>query len=188
MVFVVIDGLDGSGKSTQARLLCEKVADKGLSFIVRTHPSGDNWFGQMGRGYLLMEGRRARIAASLFYILDVFRSLILYGWRRCDYLVFVRYLMGTAYLPRPLDRFAYLFFLRSLPTSEHMYFIDVSPDEAHQRIEANRSQKEMFESREKLVEVRGNVLRLIRNGEWTVVDGDKPTLIIHDELMRSLAL
>ena len=50
----------------------------------------------------MMEGTNARISASLFYLLDVLRSVVLYWWRPVDYVVFVRYLMGTAYLPEPL--------------------------------------------------------------------------------------
>jgi len=82
MVFVVIDGLDGSGKSTQARLICRRIAEKGKTYVLRAHPSSDNFFGRLGRGYLLLDGKRARFAASLFYLLDVARSLLLYKWRR----------------------------------------------------------------------------------------------------------
>lgn len=186
-MLVVIDGLDGSGKSTQALLICGRLARDGKSFIVRAHPSKDNFFGRMGRGYLLLEGKGATAAASLFYLADVIRSILLYVWRRVDYVVFVRYLMGTAYLPAPLHRIAYLFFYRVVPTSRHMYFIDVSPEEAYRRLEG-RANKEMFESLEKLTEVRGKAVGLAMSGGWTVIDGDKPPQIIHEQLRLHLGL
>jgi len=188
MVFVVIDGLDGSGKSTQARLICRRIAEKGKTYVLRAHPSSDNFFGRLGRGYLLLDGKRARFAASLFYLLDVVRSLLIYGWRRVDYLVFVRYLMGTAYLPEPLHRVAYLFFYRVAPRTSHMYFIDVSPEEAYRRIEAGRSKREMFESLEKLRQVKGRALSLTAKGSWTVIDGDRDWLVVHRQLLEFIGL
>jgi dTMP kinase len=186
-VLVVIDGLDGSGKSTQAFLLCGRLARNGKSFIVRAHPSKDNFFGRMGRSYLLLGGKGATAAASVFYLADVVRSILLYVWRRVDYVVFVRYLMGTAYLPAPLHRIAYLFFYRVVPTSRHMYFIDVSPEEAYRRLEG-RTSREMFESLEKLTEVRGKAVGLALSGGWTVIDGDKSPRVIHEQLSLLLGL
>ncbi len=188
MVFVVIDGLDGSGKSTQARLIRSRAAEKGGTCVLRAHPSSDNLFGRLGRGCLLQEGKKAHAAASLFYLLDVARSLLLYRWRRVDYVVFVRYLMGTAYLPEPLHRVAYLFLYRLVPLSSHMYFIDVSPDEAQRRIEARRGRREMFESLERLRQVRGKALSLIGKGSWTVIDGDRHWRVIHRHLSELIGL
>jgi hypothetical protein len=47
--------------------------------------------------------------------------------------------MGTAYLPFPIAKFAYKFFKTFLPTSEYMFFLDVSPDEALRRIQKKPS-------------------------------------------------
>jgi dTMP kinase len=180
--------LDGSGKSTQAKLLCEYLKKRGKNFILRAHPSGDNFFGKMSRTCLLMDGTRARISASLFYLLDVVRSVMLYWWRPVDYVVFVRYLMGTAYLPEPLYKLGYLFFLRMVPRSQYMFFIDTSPAEAHYRIENNRSQKEMFESLERLEKVHRKITTLASRPEWIVIDGDQPSDVIHRQVTASLAL
>ena len=42
MRFIVIDGLDGSGKDTHANLIRERYISKGDTVILRTHPSNDN--------------------------------------------------------------------------------------------------------------------------------------------------
>jgi dTMP kinase len=187
-MFIVFDGLDGSGKSTQATMLCRHLESLGMSYVLRAHPSGDNFFGRKSRAYLLLEGKRARVSASLFYLLDVVRSVLLYYWKRVDNVVFVRYLMGTAYLPESLFKLGYLFFLRVVPSSPHMFFIDTSPHEAHKRIEQNRSQKEMFESLEKLQKVHKKVTSLASRPEWTVIDGDRPSDEIQKEVKACLGL
>jgi hypothetical protein len=69
----------------------------------------------MSRSYLLLEGIQARISASLFYLLDVLRSVILFKWKPVDYVIFVRYLMGTAYLPKPIYKLGYHFFKTIVP-------------------------------------------------------------------------
>ncbi len=187
-MFIVIDGLDGSGKSTQAEMLCDHIESLGMSYVMRPHPSGDNYLGRKGREYLLREGSWARILASAFYMLDVIRSVLYYRWSKVDYDVFVRYLMGTAYLPSPLYKLAYKVFKVTKPNWDHMFFIDVTPEEAHRRIEENRDEKEMFESLERLTKVRGRVLELAQRLEWTMIDGDLSLEEIQSEIRGYLCL
>lgn len=104
MVFVVIDGLDASGKDTQAAGLRAFLRARGKSVFVQVHPSSDNFFGVEARRFLYCEGKNAHFASAVFFMFDVVRSILLYSWRRFDYVVFVRYLMGTAYLPSPLHK------------------------------------------------------------------------------------
>lgn len=163
-------------------MLCEHIESLGKSYVMRAHPSDDNYLGKKGREYLLKEGSFARIMASVFYMLDVIRSVFKYRWSGKDYIVFVRYLMGTAYLPSPLHRYAYSVFKTLMPLGDHMFFIDVTPEEAHKRIEDNRTEIEMFESLERLQKVRGRVLELSSKKEWTVIDGDKDLMAIQAEI------
>jgi len=188
-LFIVIDGLDGSGKSTQAMLLCRKLSQLGRSYIIRVHPSEDNFFGGLSKGYLLVEGAKGRIAASLFYMLDVIRSIILYRGVRAEYVIFVRYLMGTAYLPSPIHRFAYLFFYFLVPTSDYMFFIDVRPEEAFKRIEKrSKDQREIFESLEKLSSVREKAMELTSKGGWRILDGGTNRQVLYNMIIGALDL
>ncbi|MEM3421284.1 MAG: hypothetical protein QXT02_00145 [Candidatus Hadarchaeum sp.] len=184
MRFIVIDGLDASGKDTHAEIIRRKYEKKGERVVVRSHPSEDNWFGRMAKTALLAGGKSDRIKASLFYALDVIRSLFKYYNRKCDTLIMVRYLMGTAYLPSPLDKLAYKFFKILLPTSRFMFFLDVSPEECLRRIKGRKIQ-EMFETHDEIVKVRKKALTLAGEG-WYVLNTDLPPEKVADEIERIL--
>ncbi|MGB9713731.1 MAG: thymidylate kinase [Candidatus Bathyarchaeales archaeon] len=187
MVFIVIDGLDASGKSTQAFRLYSFLRNCGKTVLLRIHPSNDNLFGIKARQFLYSRGKSAHFAAALFYMLDVIRSILLYSWRKYDYIIFVRYLMGTAYLPAPLHRLAYHFFASTVPTSQLMFFLDVKPEEAYRRIQQTRRRQEMFENLEELEQVRLKALSLALTGKWTIIDGNKPMNSIEREIRERTA-
>jgi dTMP kinase len=105
----------------------------------------------------------------LFFILDVLNSLRLLGWRDHDKVIFVRYIMATAYLPRPLYRKGYEFFCKLLPIPEKLLLVDVTPECALRRIEEREHEREMFENLESLEKVRGKVLDLAAKG-WKVLN------------------
>jgi len=186
LVFIVIDGLDASGKNTQALKLYNFLKNQGRTVYLRFHPSDDNLFGVKTVQFLHGKGKGAHFAAALFYMLDVIRSILLYSWRRYDYLVFVRYLMGTAYLPSPLHRIAYSFFAFLVPTSNLMFFLDVSPEEAYKRIQQARNRREMFESLEELKQIRRKALSLAKIGNWTIINANKSVKYIEKEIRKSL--
>ena len=146
------------------------------------HPSDDNLFGARAKQFLYLRGKSARFAAAFFYMLDVLRSIILYSWQKYDYIVFVRYLMGTAYLPSPLHKIAYLFFASIVPTSNCMLFLDVEPHEAYRRIQLTREKLEMFENLGELEQVRRQALSLAIAGNWKIVDANKPIAQVETEI------
>ena len=168
MRLIIVDGLDGVGKDTHARLIQKFFVSKGESVLVRSHPGTDNIYGRIAKRALLGTGKINQLKASVFYAIDVLRSLRLY-YRPVQYdnLIIVRYLMGTAYLPSSLAGFAYRLFEKFVPTSEFMFFLDAEPDRLLRRIH-RRNEVEMFETHEALVKVRGKALALAK--KWHVID------------------
>jgi len=183
---IVIDGLDASGKSTQAHLLARYLSEQGMSVCIRTHPSDDNLFGVYAGRFLYSRGKGAHFASAFFYMFDVFRSIFVYSWQKYDCTIFVRYLMGAAYLPPPLHKYAYRFFAVLVPRSGDMFFIDVTPEDAYERIVQKRDRREMFEDIASLRKVRDRVLSLTGIGGWIVVDGGRSPGEVEADIRRHL--
>jgi dTMP kinase len=172
MRLIIVDGLDGVGKDTHARLIKKRYEAAGNRVIIRSHPESDNLFGLRAKKALLGTGKVNRLIASVFYALDVLRSLRLYYQTpNHDTLIMVRYLIGTAYLPGKLAEIAYQVFDHFVPTSEYMFFLDASPTVLSERIQ-QRKEKEMFETYEKLVRVRKRALGLVK-GQWHIIDTEQ---------------
>jgi dTMP kinase len=171
MRLIIIDGLDGVGKDTHAQLIKKRYEQRGEKVVVRSHPESDNYYGLASKKALLSKGKLNQLKASMFYALDVLNSLRrYYRHPQSDTLIMVRYLMGTAYLPRRLAPIGYHFFEKFVPTSEYMFFLDATPEKLVERI-AQRSEIEMFESLEALVKVRGKALRLA--DDWHIINTDR---------------
>ena len=186
MRLVIVDGLDGVGKDTHAEMIRHRYEDLGDHVVLRSHPESDNIYGRRSKKALLGRGKIAKVKATLYYALDVLRSLRLYYHDKdIDTLVMVRYLMGTAYLPESLYRLGYAFCAKLVPNSEYMLFLDASPEELHHRI-SKRSETEIFETEEALMRVRKKAMDLVRKGGWVVINTEQPIKNTHKEIEKVL--
>jgi len=110
MRFIVVDGLDGAGKDTQAKKIMERYKVMGEKVILRSHPESDNKYGWKAKEALLGKGKKNHLKASVYYALDVIRSIRKY-YGKSDTFIVVRYLVGVAYLPFPVAKILYLMHL-----------------------------------------------------------------------------
>lgn len=169
MKLIVVDGIDGSGKSTVAAWIAEHYRSQGEKVLVRTHPS-ESFVGRLSRRSLTAEGKIMQTMATVFFVLDVLDSVRkLRRWRDQDKVIFVRYVMATAYLPKGWHRPGYLFFTKVLPMPSRLLLVDAKPECALERIEEREHEREMFENLASLTKVRGKVLDLAKKG-WYVLD------------------
>lgn len=173
---IVVDGLDGCGKDTHADRIREEFTSRGGSVTLMKHPS-QRLMGRLSKRALLKSGPVAAAFATAFYTADVLASVRLFNRRSDGDFVFVRYLLGTAYLPRRLASPAYSFFRKLLPFPDLALFIDIEPAIAIRRIEGRDHSREMFETREKLSRAR-EVARSLTETEWVRIDnstdGEQP--------------
>lgn len=170
MKWLVVDGIDGSGKNTVGNILKEWYVAKGDDVVIMQHPS-NRLSGKISRKALQSEGALMRVFASVFYITDVLISVSkLKRLKRTNKtVIFIRYLMGTAYLPERFVELGYDLFAKVLPTSKAMMLVDIKPEVAHDRIFSRTDTKEMFEDIENLRKARRKVIGLSKKG-WTVLE------------------
>ncbi len=156
------------GKDTQAKKIAKYYQKKGNTVILRSHPSDDTFFGKQAKKALFQRGKVGKIKASIFFMLDVLLSIRKYYRPKEEpILIMVRYLIGTAYLPKGLVRFAYTFFEHFVPTSDYMFFLDAPTVEILKRIE-RRENKEIFETYEALENVRNKAMMVTK--KWHIID------------------
>ena len=170
MTWFVVDGMDGSGKSTVGHLIEEKMLEKGRKVLFLEHPNDSCRSGRLTHKYLLKHGKIAMLLSTTFYIFNVIHSLRFKRKHRKEYddIIFVRYNMAVAYLPKFLIKPGYWFISFIFPKPDVSIFVDIDPESAMQRILARGGDLEMFETEEKLKKTREKML--ILSDGWNIID------------------
>lgn len=173
MTWYVVDGMDGSGKTTSSDFIRIKLESKGRKVLEITHPNDDCWFGRKAAKFLTIDSKFSEIIATVFYILDVLNSLRIMKKKGKEYddVIFVRYILAVAYLPEKLCPLGYRIFSKILPMPDVKIFVDVDGETAMKRILERGETLEIFETEEKLNKTRRK-MQAITDG-WIVIDNTK---------------
>lgn len=184
--FIVIDGLDGSGKDTQVELLADMYKKQGMNVVVRSHPCKDNKYGIKSKKALLKTGKINHFKATLYFGIDAIRSVCkYYNKDDIDVLIFSRYIMAVVYLPNVINVIIYKIVSFILPTSDYMFFLDVTPEESLKRIDKRSEDTEMFENIEELKKARSKSKKVIY--EWNVINADNSISEVNNEIKKKLS-
>lgn len=179
--FIVIDGLDGSGKDTQVKLIADVYRKMGRDVTVRSHPCNDNKYGRKSKEALLKTGKINHIKATIYFGLDAIRSVVKYFHDdKVDVLIFSRYILAVMYLPDVVNTIVYKIVAFVLPTSDCMFFLDVTPEESLRRIGSRDDETEMFENIDSLRENRLKSQKFTYN--WNVISGDDSPEVIAEQI------
>ena len=161
--FIVFEGIDGSGKSTQMKLLSKKLEEKGVKTRLTLEPT----YGLVG-GILhdILSGKikaDPKVTAALFVAdrLDhitsaedgVLKTLDAGEMVICDRYYFSSYAYQSTEVPSQWVVEANKLCADAL-RPDVTIFIDISPQTAMERITANRDNVELYETEEKLTKVR----------------------------------
>jgi dTMP kinase len=182
-VFIVIEGLDGSGKTTQAILLAKRL-NSSHNTVLTAEPSRGK-IGTFIRESCLYEDKRLPTEAEALLFaadrvehmqneikpaLDEGKLVI------CDRYVYssIAY-QGSAGLS--LDWIKTIN-ARALQ-ADFAIFIDVAPERVLERLQRKKSVMETLETQQKVREV---YLKFVEKGELVRVDGDKPKEVVADAL------
>lgn len=182
--FICIEGLDASGKTTQARRLVRELKRRGFKAVYTTEPSLGE-IGEFIRTYVLQRKKRVPIAveALLFAVdrVDHLERKVKPALQKGKIVVSDRYVYSSlAYQGAAgLDLNWIEEINRSLVTPDLAIYIDVPPEVVLKRIKRERSVMERLPIQRKAMKV---YLKFVENGRLIRVDGNRPK----DEVARDI--
>lgn len=198
-IFIAFEGIDGSGKSTQIRLLADCLRKMEVAFYTTMEPT-DSPIGSMI--HQIMTGRMhadPKVIAALFTAdrLDHLLNEVNGIARRIDEgttVIMDRYYLSS-YAYQSVDLPLEWLIHANEPAKEIMrpdvnIFIDIEPELAMERILGNRFQKELFEEQSRLERVRRNYLdvfdRLQGEEQVVVIDGNRSQEAVAEDIRSTV--
>ena len=168
--FIVFEGIDGSGKTTQINKLCEYLEKKGRKVYVTSEPT-ISLTGGMLRDALSGVSKRTSCEMAAMFVLDRIFHNVNQKWGinkmlEEGYIVLCDryYYSSLAYQGSTID----YSWVRALnvdcPAIRHpdlCIFLDLTPKQSMQRISQGRETTEIYESEEILSRVRDSFMRVI---------------------------
>ncbi|MGQ9543813.1 MAG: dTMP kinase [Candidatus Bathyarchaeia archaeon] len=184
-VFIVIEGIDGAGKTLHSKNLCLQLKRKGYIARYTAEPSG-NIIGRLLREEFLNRRKIPPEVETLLFAADRLQHLreeILPTLRQGGIVVSDRYYYASiAYQGaqrvniewvRCVNKFA--------PKPDLAIYLDVPAEVAMSRIRRGRSLMERIGFERKVREV---YLELVRRGELTYIDGNRPIETVDEDIFN----
>ena len=199
--FIAFEGIDGSGKSTQIRILAERLKMQGDTCYTTMEPT-DSPIGSLI--HQIMTGRIKtdnKVIAALFvadrldHLLNDVDGIVSKVNEGITVLTDRYYFSSYAYqsVDMPMD-----WIIQANEQSSQILrpsvniFIDTDPDIAMERIARNRFHRELFEKKARLIEVREKYLEAFEKQKDVervmVVDGNRSEREIAEDIWGKLML
>ncbi len=195
--FIVFEGIDGSGKSTQLKMLAEALRENGIKCVETLEPT----YGTVGVVlHDILSGKKKadpKVTAALFVAdrLDhltnaengVIKMLEEGITVICDRYYFSSYAYQSVEVPSEWVIEANKLAAETL-RPDYTLFIDVSPKVAMERISNNRETTEIYETEERLTAVREGYFkafeRMKNEEKIKIFNGDKQVSEIAEEIKK----
>lgn len=184
--FICLEGIDGCGKTTQAKLLVKRLKMEGYNALYTAEPSRGK-IGSFIRRYCLHGGKRLAITVeALLFAADRIEHLnneVIPALKEGKIVVSDRYLysslayQGAAGLDMGWIRQVNLHAL----TPDLAILVDVAPEVAMQRLKPKKSVMENLDNQKKVREI---YLKLAEGGELIKVDGNRNLVEISNEIFQ----
>jgi dTMP kinase len=190
-LFVCIEGLDGSGKSTLMDALSRLLEERETDFIITSEPT-DGPIGSTIKKYLSRADRTRDVAYEalmfaadrLWHISNVVKPALDQG----KLVITDRYKYSSmAYQSRAgkmmewveeINRFA--------PDPDLTIFLDVDPEACMRRLEKSGRAASVMENLETQWEIYGNYRRLEERGRLVRVDGERDTDEVAEDVLTMI--
>lgn len=190
-LLICFEGIDGSGKSTQARRFADWAQAKGRE-VVRTREPTDGPWGKKIREarFTARMSPQDELAAFISDRKDHVATLIAPALQRGAVVVIDRYYYSTAAYQgaRGLDPKELLRLNREFaPRPDVVVLVDVEPQVALERISARGEGTDLFETLEALTRVRTTFLELAAEPHFARVDGAQPPDAVFDAVLTAIS-
>ena len=181
--FICVEGLDGSGKTTQARILAKRL-NKSYSAVYTAEPSHGKTGAFIREGCLYEKQRLPTEVEALLFAADRIEHVeaeIKPALAEGKVVVCDRYVysslayQGSAGLDLKWIKKINSYALKP----DYAVFIDVPPERVLERLQRRKSVMETLEIQRKVREV---YLRFVDRGELVLIDGDQPKDVVADDL------
>jgi dTMP kinase len=200
-MFIVLEGIDGCGKTTQAGKLCEWLKNKpdGGSVLFTFEPGG--WDGGAPLRQLVLSGALRNKWSEFFVFMadrcEHARRVIEPALERGGFVVCDRYSPSTlAYQilsDAEISAEAAEYIIRlsdyaGLPSPDLVLFLDISPEDARRRL-ASRGKSDSFDKRgaDYFARVRAGYERLARMSRgWVTIDASRDEETVFGDVARSV--
>lgn len=182
--FICIEGLDASGKTTQARRLVRNLRQRGFEAVYTTEPSSGE-IGRYIRAHILRRRKRVPsvVEALLFAVdrIDHVERRIKPALQEgkvvvCDRYMFssIAYQGATGLNTKWIEEIN-----RSALPPDLAIYLDVPPEVVVKRMKRERSVMERLQVQRR---VRGVYMKLVESGRLMPIDGNRPA----DEVSKSI--
>ncbi len=191
--FICVEGLDGCGKTTQAKILVNRLKRKGYDAVYTAEPSSGR-IGKFIKEYCLHGGKRlSSVVEALLFAADRFEHVekeVIPDLEKGKIVVSDRYVYSSlAYQGAAGLDLGWIKMVNEHALKPDLaIFIDAQPEIVMQRLKPKKSVMENLETQLKVREV---YLKFVESGELVKVDGNKSKQEVAEEIfslvIRSLA-
>ncbi len=179
MKFIVFEGIDGSGLSTQSQLLKEYLTKRTAKILLTKEPT-DGLIGMLIRSTLRKRIKFDDTTLALLFAADRTDHLANIKFNNYDYVISDRYYISNfAYQSSAIDLNFLIEINKFARKPDLVIFLDVKPETCIERITHNREHIELYENIEKLRATKENYTKIIeylrKNFDLNVVfvDGNR---------------
>ncbi|MBT5472486.1 MAG: dTMP kinase [Nitrospina sp.] len=190
-LLLVFEGIDGTGKSTQCRMLAELLSQKGIANIALAEPTRGEWGMKIRR--LLTEGRNGVSPEEelAWFINDRKQDVELNinpALKQGKVVLMDRYYFSTAAYQGALgfdpekirkdnEKFA--------PQPDRVLIFHNSPEKSLERIESSREGKSAFEKQDYLMDVQ-NIFKSFAGKNIRFISSDVSLEKVHEQVLQEV--
>jgi len=193
-MFIVIEGIDGAGHGTQAKLLVDYFQKKGKKVTKIKTPNKETPIGQAYYSYLNKEYELNKEAVFLLCAADVISNKpIIDKVKKNEIIISERYITSTIAFQGanglPIEKSLRIVEAIKFPKADAIIYIDIPPEVGMERkakikkLDRHESNKIFLEKAREIYkqEIKRSVL-----GKWFIVDGNKSIEEVHKDIIKVL--